>query len=92
MKMSTVWGGNKSAKKRKRPVQKLKIRWDVLGLQSASGDDQSLSIEDIRRQVTSLASTGFGQETRLRSVSKKPSARSGSGTSSTARRSRGTAA
>lgn len=92
MKMSTVWGGNKSAKKRKRPVQKLKIRWDVLGLQSASGDDQSLSIEDIRRQVTSLASTGFGQETRLRSVSKKPSDRSSSGTSSTARRSRGTAA
>ena len=44
MKISTVWGGNKSARKRKRPVQKLKIRWDVLGLQSGSADDQSPSI------------------------------------------------
>jgi hypothetical protein len=70
MKISTVWGGNK-ARKRKRPVQKLKIRWDVLGLQPASSDESSRSIEDIRRQVTSLASNGFGQETRLRSVSKE---------------------
>src|ERR671910_19221 len=70
MKISTVWGGNKAARKRKRPVQKLKIRWDVLGLQSGSGEDQSPSIEDIRRQVTSLASAGFGPETRSRSASK----------------------
>jgi hypothetical protein len=70
MKISTVWGGNKAARKRKRPVQKLKIRWDVLGLQSASAEDQSPSIEDIRRQVTSLASSGFGPETRSRSASK----------------------
>ena len=70
MKISTVWGGNKSARKRKRPVQKLKIRWDVLGLQSGAADDQSPSIDDIRRQVTSLASAGFGPETRSRSASK----------------------
>jgi len=70
MKISTVWGGNKAARKRKRPVQKLKIRWDVLGLQSGSADDQSPSIDDIRRQVTSLASAGFGAETRSRSASK----------------------
>lgn len=70
MKISTVWGGNKAARKRKRPVQKLKIRWDVLGLQSASSEDQSPSIDDIRRQVTSLASAGFGAETRSRSASK----------------------
>jgi hypothetical protein len=71
MKISTVWGGNKAARKRKRPVQKLKIRWDVLGLQPASSEESSRSIEDIRRQVTSLASHGFGQETRLRSVTKE---------------------
>ena len=58
MKISTVWGGNKAARKRKRPVSKLKIRWDVLGLQPVSSEDQSPSIEDIRRQVTSLASRG----------------------------------
>ena len=92
MKMSTVWGGSKAARKRKRPVQKLKIRWDVLGLQSASTDDQSPSIDDIRRQVTSLASTGFGQETRLRSVSKNAPDRSTSGSPSTGKRRRSTAA
>jgi hypothetical protein len=75
MKISTVWGGNK-ARKRKRPVQKLKIRWDVLGLQPTSSEESSRSIEDIRRQVTSLASNGFGQETRLRSVSKESRPRS----------------
>lgn len=77
MKISTVWGGNK-ARKRKRPVQKLKIRWDVLGLQPTSSEESSQSIEDIRRQVTSLASNGFGQETRLRSVSKETRPRSAS--------------
>jgi hypothetical protein len=75
MKISTVWGGNK-ARKRKRPVQKLKIRWDVLGLQPTSSEESSRSIDDIRRQVTSLASNGFGQETRLRSVSKETRTRS----------------
>jgi hypothetical protein len=78
MKISTVWGGNK-ARKRKRPVQKLKIRWDVLGLQPASSEESSRSIDDIRRQVTSLASNGFGQETRLRSVSKETRTRSTGG-------------
>ncbi|TKS59819.1 MAG: hypothetical protein EWM72_02004 [Nitrospira sp.] len=73
MKMSTVWGGNKGARKRKRPVQKLKIRWDVLGLHDASKDGPSRSIDDIRRQVTSLASQGFGPETTSRSSTKDAS-------------------
>lgn len=75
MKMSTVWGGNKAARKRKRPVQKLKIRWDVLGLHDASKDGPSRSIDDIRRQVTSLASQGFGPETTSRSSAKDAPAR-----------------
>lgn len=75
MKMSTVWGGNKAARKRKRPVQKLKIRWDLLGLHDASKDVPSRSIEDIRRQVTSLASQGFGPETTSRSSAKDAPAR-----------------
>ncbi len=76
MKISSVWGGNKAAKKRKRPVQKPKIRWDVLGLQPASREEPTRSIDDIRRQVTSLASHGFGQETRLRSANKDTRTRS----------------
>jgi hypothetical protein len=76
MKMSTVWGGNKAARKRKRPVQKLKIRWDVLGLHDASKDGPSRSMDDIRRQVTSLASQGFGPETTSRSTTKDALARS----------------
>lgn len=76
MKMSTVWGGNKAARKRKRPVQKLKIRWDVLGFDDASKDGPSRSIDDIRRQVTSLASQGFGPETKSRSSSKNAPASS----------------
>lgn len=78
MSMPTVWGGNKAARKRKRPVQKLKIRWDVLGLEPRSGDEQTQSIEEIRRQVSSLASHGFGQETRLRSGAKDAQTRSSS--------------
>lgn len=70
MKMSTVWGGNKAARRRKRPVQKLKIRWDVLGLHDASKESQARSIDDIRRQVTTLASQGLGLETTSRSSTK----------------------
>ncbi|MBI3357670.1 MAG: hypothetical protein HY038_13060 [Nitrospirae bacterium] len=70
MKMSTAWGGNKAARKRKRPVQKLKIRWNLLGLHDASKEGPSRSIDEIRRQVTSLASQGFGPETTSRSTTK----------------------
>lgn len=71
--MNTSSGQQNAGKsrKRKRPVQKPKIRWDVLGLQAKSAGSQPLSIEDIRRQVANLASTGIGQETRLRSLSGK---------------------
>jgi hypothetical protein len=70
MKMSTVWGANKASRKRKRTVLKPKIRWDVLGLQDPLLEGPSVSIEDIRRQVTSLASRGLGPGTRSRSVAK----------------------
>lgn len=70
MKMSGVWRRNKSAGKRKRPVHKPKIRWDSLGL-PATTHESAASIEEIRRQVTSLASRGFGQGTRSRSEAKE---------------------
>jgi len=66
MKMSTVWGANTATRRRKRPVLKPKIRWDVLGLQAPQIEGPSVSMEDIRRQVTSLASRGFGSGTRSR--------------------------
>lgn len=70
MNMSTVWGGNNAARKRKRTVRKAKIRWDRLGLQDPALESPSQSMEDIRRQVTTLASHGFGAETRSRSGTK----------------------
>jgi hypothetical protein len=70
MKMSSVWRRSKSAAKRKRPVHKPKICWDSLGL-PATTHETVASIEEIRRQVTSLASRGFGQGTRSRSEAKE---------------------
>jgi hypothetical protein len=68
--MSSVWRRNKTAAKKKRPVHKPKICWDTLGL-PATTHESVASIEEIRRQVTSLASRGFGQGTRSRSEAKE---------------------
>ena len=55
------------SKKRKRtPVQKLKIRWELLGLSAPQERGASVSIESIREEVSSLASRGFGQGARSR--------------------------
>ena len=70
MKMSSVWSRNKTAAKAKRPVHKPKLCWDILGL-PATTHEPVTSIEEIRRQVTSLASRGFGQGTRSRSETKE---------------------
>jgi hypothetical protein len=70
MKMSSVWRQSKSAAKRKRPVHKPKICWDSLGLPALT-NESTATIEEIRRQVTSLASRGFGQGTRSRSEAKE---------------------
>ena len=70
MKMSTAWGSNKSSRKGKRTVIKTKIPWAVLGLQDPDLDNSASSIEDIRRQATSMASRGLGPGTRSRSDAK----------------------
>ena len=57
----------KMAKKIRR-TSKLKIRWDVLGLSDPIVDESTTSIETIRREVSFLASRGFGQETTIRST------------------------
>ena len=67
MKITSVWRGNKPAHKKKRAVPKLRIRWTQLGLVDPSLAPQETSMDQIRRDVTALASSGFGAETRARS-------------------------
>jgi len=78
VKMSSSWGSSKSSRKGRRTVFKTKIRWDLLGLQDPSLAGSSQSMDDIRRQVTSLASRGFGSGTRSRSRLKETPGTSGS--------------
>jgi hypothetical protein len=57
----------KSTKKTRR-TSKPKIRWDLLGLPEPSLAESTTSIETIRREVSLLASEGFGKETTIRSA------------------------
>lgn len=67
MKITSVWRGNKPTNKKKRTVPKLRIRWTQLGLVDPSVASQETPMDEIRREVTALASSGFGAETRARS-------------------------
>ena len=67
MNISTIWKGTKTGKNKKRPAYKPKIRWQLLGLSDPGVEHSTASIETIRREVSSLASRGFGQGTRSRS-------------------------
>ncbi len=66
MKITGGWRGGKAGKKKVRPSYKPKIRWELLGLSDPSLDETSTPIDTIRREVSSLASRGFGQGTRSR--------------------------
>jgi hypothetical protein len=66
MKISAVWKGNNVGKKKTRPAYKPKIRWELLGLSDPDLTESTTSIETIRKEVSSLASRGFGQGTRSR--------------------------
>lgn len=68
MKLSGAWRGGKASKKKTRPAYRPKIRWELLGLSNPHVDESATSIETIRKEVSSLASRGFGQETRSRST------------------------
>jgi len=54
--------------KKVRRTSKPKIPWDLLGLSDPSLDESTTSIETIRKEVSFLASRGFGQETTIRST------------------------
>jgi hypothetical protein len=71
MKLSTGWRANKTRKNRARATRKPKIRWEVLGLPNPLATSLTTSMEDIRRQVSSMASRGFGQGTRSRTAERE---------------------
>lgn len=68
-----AWRSNKRSRTLEPPkqkikrVQKVKIRWGVLGLTPPDSELPSMPIEEVRRQVSLLASRGFGHGTRSRS-------------------------
>jgi len=66
MKLSTGWRADKTRKNRARATRKPKIRWEVLGLPNPLDASLTTTMEDIRRQVSNMASHGFGQGTRSR--------------------------
>lgn len=68
MKITVSAHGNKS--RNKRGKQKPKVRWEQLGLTDPSETSITPSIEEIRREVTLMASRGLAQGTRSRSIAK----------------------
>ena len=67
--MKTSWGAN-APYRRKRVVPRTKVRWEILGLQDPAQSSSSPSIEDLRRQITSAASSGLSSDTLSRSGQK----------------------
>ncbi len=74
MKLSTGWRADKTRKNRARATRKPKIRWEVLGLPSPLDPSLTTSMEDIRQQVSNMASRGFGQGTRSRTAEREAKA------------------
>jgi len=56
--------GLQSQRRKRTPVRKLKIRWELLGLSAPQEKGDSASIDSIRQAVSSLASRGIGQGVR----------------------------
>jgi hypothetical protein len=55
------WGSEKTRKNRTRAMRKSRVRWEVLGLPDARGSGVTPSMEDIRRQVSQMATSGLEQ-------------------------------
>jgi hypothetical protein len=86
MKLSTGWRTDKTKKNRARATRKPKIRWEVLGLPSPLDTSLTTSMEDIRLQVSNMASRGFGQGTRSRTAEREAKTTSHAPDSSSKRR------
>lgn len=74
MKISGRWPGNASKNKVKRVIRKPKIRWQALGLTDPADKHAALSMDEIRREVATLSSRGFGQGVRSRTAGETRSA------------------
>lgn len=72
MKSNARWPAGPSKNKRKRVTRKPKIRWQVLGLADPAERFASLTLEEIRREVATLSSRGFGQGARSRTTPPGP--------------------
>ena len=57
MKLSLQWGKNSLPPKTSKRIQK--VRWDVLGLSDPSKVPSAVPIEEIRRQVQDISSSGI---------------------------------
>ena len=86
MKLSTGWRADKTRKNRARATRKPKIRWEVLGLPNPLDTSLTTSMEDIRRQVSSMASRGFGLGTRSRTAEREAKTTNHASDSSSKRR------
>lgn len=80
--MKTSWG-MKAPHRRKQTALRTKVCWEKLGLEDPAQSLSALSIDDIRRQITSAASQGLSPDTvsrshqkdgQVQSASKKPPA------------------
>lgn len=90
MKISGRWPSNASKSKNKRVVRKPKIRWQALGLADPAGKQAALSMDEIRREVATLSSRGFGQGARSRAITQDSQGADGCGSSdATKKRRRG---
>lgn len=72
MKFSGRWPSNVSKNKVKRVIRKPKIRWQALGLADPADKHATLSMDEIRREVATLSSRGFGQGARSRTAAQDP--------------------
>lgn len=68
MKSAISTHGSKARSKRGK--QQPKVRWEHLGFKDPAETNMAPSIEEIRREVTLMASRGLGQGTRTRSIAK----------------------
>jgi hypothetical protein len=64
MRLSGGWRSNTDRKNRARATRKPRVRWEVLGLQNPLAARLMTSMDDIRQQALSLASSELKQGTR----------------------------
>jgi hypothetical protein len=68
--MKTTMSAHGNKIRNKRGKQQPKVRWEQLGFKDPAETSIEPSIEEIRREVTLMASRGLGQGTRTRSIAK----------------------